>query len=402
MRLKSFLNEKFLRSEYKFGFELEAITKDYQHAISFISKYFKGDVKTDKSIKNYEKNETPFEFASSVYSFTPQNINNFIKLIEQLPKNNIRTNESCGFHIHLSYPFLDIVNTRWVIMNLAMDSKTQNLIKKFKEVDFFNEQYADTRFLEDLKEALKDEDYDRMSDILDNSKYRNLRIHPIGTLEWRGPRGDWLNSGSVKTIKEFVKVLLYLVNWINDVLDSKILYGTNITKNELIDNLNNFGIYLTFDKQKTLLSMIDYDAQDKSILSDIVKSNKWILDCTFNNGILKLKNNLLIMSNATWENGLWKNGIWENGIWYNGVWENGKWLNGEWYGGEWQNGIWYNGYWDVGKWIDGVWKNGEWGVGEIYSKKFKTFIKSTGINPKEFYELEKKYNNVKDLERKVI
>ena len=103
-----------------------------------------------------------------------------------------------------------------------------------------------------------------------------------------------------------------------------------------------------------------------------------------------------------WEYGIWKNGTWEDGIWRGGIWEDGIWKNGTWRGGTWQwgiweDGIWKNGIWKNGTWRGGTWKDGTWKDGIIFSKKFKSFVKSS-VNPEEFYKLEQTSETKEQLE----
>ena len=87
-----------------------------------------------------------------------------------------------------------------------------------------------------------------------------------------------------------------------------------------------------------------------------------------------------------WVNGIWKKGIWEDGYWKNGFWEDGYWING---------------FWENGTWGGGVWGSGIWGNGEIFSKKFDTFVKSK-ISPKEFYNIEYKVDTLEQLKDEVF
>lgn len=106
-----------------------------------------------------------------------------------------------------------------------------------------------------------------------------------------------------------------------------------------------------------------------------------------------------------WENGVWEKGYWKEGTWYNGVWKGGRWVDGEWWdgkflGGIWEKGIWNSGTFNGGKWVSGGWIDGNWIEGEIYSKRFRAFVKSK-VNPKKFKEIEKTCKKVEELQQKV-
>jgi len=105
---------------------------------------------------------------------------------------------------------------------------------------------------------------------------------------------------------------------------------------------------------------------------------------------------------GTWNDGAWYDGTWNDGAWYGGKWHMGTWKYGVWDGGTWYNGTWENGTWKYGTWENGTWNNGEWYSGTwkkgwIFSKKFKKFCFSK-VNPSKFYELEKKANDITELE----
>lgn len=94
--------------------------------------------------------------------------------------------------------------------------------------------------------------------------------------------------------------------------------------------------------------------------------------------------------------------IWENGNWFNdGIWENGIWIFGNFFKGIWKNGIWKGGVFDKaiwmnGTWEGGIWNKGVWNGGNILSKKFDKHIYSK-YNPKIFYHIEYKCNNLEEL-----
>jgi hypothetical protein len=110
------------------------------------------------------------------------------------------------------------------------------------------------------------------------------------------------------------------------------------------------------------------------LTEDLIRSHySWILNATFENVILGLKSENIVLYGGTWidgewaggiwETGIWKDGKWSGGFWKNGTWMNGTWLGGTWFSGEWQNGTWIDGEWKAGNWKDGVWKGGIWEAG---------------------------------------
>ena len=245
------LLETLLRSEFKFGFELEAYVhedklKHYNQSYEFddwassrvdddyendtihldddepdefyinyselysdlekeFSQYFGEDIDVyeDSSLS-----EGGFEFPTPPMNLTPLNIKKCIDFLDSLDKSQFKiyTNSSCGFHVHFSFPSISKEDMAWILCHVALDSKLQNELMFFttsfgNEFDFFNH-YASTDFLQDIESAIKTHDWEELSVWLNNEKYRVLRLHPQGTIEWRGPR-DFLETKNKQIIKEF-------------------------------------------------------------------------------------------------------------------------------------------------------------------------------------------------------
>ena len=164
---KQLLSERLLRSEFTFGFELEAIvqsgsslfddtyevfanTDDYddddfkdelktqigEYLDNFLDgwkshKYNKkihGKSKThgDSSIvigEDDDDDDFTFEYSSPVLEAVPDNFNRVITLLDSLKKKGIYTNESCGFHHHIKFGSMDYRDLVWVYVNLACDEQ---------------------------------------------------------------------------------------------------------------------------------------------------------------------------------------------------------------------------------------------------------------------------------------
>ena len=63
---------------------------------------------------------------------------------------------------------------------------------------------AKTSQRNEITKAIKEKNYTRVLRALSDDKYRLFRIHPYGTIEWRGPR-NFLDSNDFKIIKDFYK-----------------------------------------------------------------------------------------------------------------------------------------------------------------------------------------------------
>lgn len=212
-----------------------------------------------------------FEYATNKIPFNPQNIEKIYKSLTQLNDQGIYTNDSCGFHIHMSFPEIDKKMVAWILCCIAIDKQ---LIEDMLYLDTDNEGelylfdskldesgneidgYATIDFLNKLSFAIKENDYKKIDNILRNDKYRVLHIHgENGTIEWRGPRG-FLNYDDDKIIKAFILKWFKLVSRIAKMTQS-LTYssdGITINKEELLLHLSlkNFELNSPAEKNKRL------------------------------------------------------------------------------------------------------------------------------------------------------
>jgi hypothetical protein len=275
------LLEKYLASQFKFGFELEAYAKitdekfswymddaevdpdnDEELASYIIEKDIKDafdytdndelDIKSDGSIHITENDEYPFEWATPVMEFTPANLKKCINGLDTLHNYDFYTNDSCGFHVHLSFPDINDQDVIWIISKLSLDNKMIKKITHFKNFDFFNDEYASVEYLKKIGKCIKNSQIQDIIDLMNSTKYRLIRIHPQGTLEWRGPR-DFMDDYNKSTVYEFFKLLYELVRWMSNALSDneingmtkdnffKIIYGEHYEPNELISDFNSYS-----------------------------------------------------------------------------------------------------------------------------------------------------------------
>lgn len=215
-----------------------------------------------------------FEYATNKIPFNPQNIEKIYKSLIQLNDKGIYTNDSCGFHIHMSFPEIDKKIVAWILCCIAIDKQ---LIEDMLYLDTDDEGgelylfdskvdesgneidgYATIDFLNKLSFAIKENDYKKIDNILRNDKYRVLHIHDEnGTIEWRGPRG-FLNYDDDKIIKAFILKWFKLVSKIAKMTQS-LTYssdGITINKEELLSHLSlkNFELNSPAEKNKRLKS----------------------------------------------------------------------------------------------------------------------------------------------------
>ena len=271
------LLETLLRSEFKFGFELEgyvgkSILHNYlmyddepnyeENDENFDEDFFDGytsdnysglpDIDTDKlyeDLTEYFQNyfgkdievtqdgslnelNGGFEFPTPPMNLTPLNVKKCIDFLYSLKndKFEIYTDNSCGFHTHISFPNMSNKDMVWIICNIALDSNLIDNLLHFTSLnqnfDFFGK-WATTDFLYNIQNNIKDENWNELNKLLTNEKYRVIRIHPQGTLEWRGPR-NFLDEGNLQIIKDFFIKLLKIVTEISNIMDKKEI--NNISK----------------------------------------------------------------------------------------------------------------------------------------------------------------------------
>ena len=291
------LNERLLTSEFTFGFELEALLRanivedmevnedeDFDEQVrdnirSTIDGYFYpsgrhthgySDVTYDSSVRSYDDdNDFAFEYSSAVFDATPTNFKRVIDMLHTLDSNGIYTNDTCGFHHHLKFGTMSTEDLLWIYCNLATDPDTFTTFNKFKDYEF-NSEYSSISDLLYLGKELINRNWKSAANYLDDSKYRLFRIHPQGTLEWRGPR-NFLDKGNLQDIKDFYKLLNHLIGNIKNYMDSKYLNGTTITREKLFQEISP---YLPDETKKSMDEKITDETADR--LVDILKRKLYL------------------------------------------------------------------------------------------------------------------------------
>ena len=234
------LDEKLLTSEFTFGFELEAICNDSHicYSIDRIKEYIDdelvkgvdstqakklagksaihqdssvhGDVEDsdyDEEDEDREREELSFEYGSPIFPCTPFWFNKVVKTLRSMINNGFYTNDSCGFHHHLHFNGMTERDMVWIYCNLSMDDEMYNKFGSLEGVDgydynLYSNQWASRTAMKDLKAAVEADNWEGVLSELNTNKWRAFRIHPQGTLEWRGPR-DFMNRGNIDNINLF-------------------------------------------------------------------------------------------------------------------------------------------------------------------------------------------------------
>jgi len=206
-----------------------------------------------------------FEYSTPVMNFTPENIK---KTIDFLSKNIgvnrfFFTNSSCGFHHHLSFNGITGEDVAWIIAQLALDSEAREMFSKFNSDEntsyFFVTDYSSDEYLDYLKDAIKNMDFETISRYLNTEKFSLVNNHYNHTLEWRGPR-DFLNDENVNTIKKFYSQLWKIVRWMSNAQDKKSIDG--ISKENFLKGL------AKVNKGKPLNNYPHFKYAENHLLSD--------------------------------------------------------------------------------------------------------------------------------------
>lgn len=366
--------------EFTFGFELEAFydtihpgvfDSDIESSVEFIedtvlpiieSNGVFGKIVNDGSIEANKNTQIPFEFVSDPINFNSSNLQKLFKTLNSLKSNNIRTNSSCGFHFHVKYPNLSTDDMRWILACISTNSQYQDVTMNFKDYDFYNLEYASPEVYQELENAIESNDNSEIVGLLDHSKYQVLRIHPQGTLEWRGPR-NFLNAGNSEEIHDFIIHLYGYIRMIIRCLDQKSVGG--YTKREFYDLFKGVGKVKLNDDQINFIK--NYSGKEKEIAKDLVVYYPLILKVKFKSPpkIYFDNNNYYVEGDVI--NGYWNlplNVIYQKGTFSTAIFKNGY----------------FNGNWDPSSvWLNGVTGkdytyDGEKVINDVTPKKWEEFL----------------------------
>lgn len=262
------LDEALLTNEFSIGFELEGIVDHEQFPSTGLPGYHSGDearggakklldtlngtlglgegnIMRDSSVfpqgrvrtasgHEYRDDETGngwgFEYTSPVIKFTPTNLNKILKFLKGLKDIGVKTNQHCGFHTHISYPDISKKSIVWALFCIANDENMYREVEALDEgdykIEFSTQPYATNQMFKELQNLGDQLKNNRSASArVSNEKYLMMRIHPQGTLEWRGPR-NFINDGTEsKLIVDYLKKLHKVISFIADVVTRKEFNG---------------------------------------------------------------------------------------------------------------------------------------------------------------------------------
>ena len=296
------LLESLLMSEFTFGFELEAYinrdifwkyisdidnidnesmddeeyeeyessivnnynTDDYKPYFKYVAEYFSQWFGNDcKIVNDGSLGFGGFEFPTPPMNLTPANIKNCINFLMEIQKGpyKIYTDESCGFHVHFSFPHMNHQDMAWILCNIALNA--DDCLSDFSafikadgnQQQFFSKQWSDPTFLFNLQKAIKEENWTEVSKIISSEKYRLIRLHPQGTIEWRGPR-NFISKNGIQDITSFFYQVLKIAKHISNFMDETSINGMskeNFFKMINLENIEEKEKYYHPDKVVTLM-----------------------------------------------------------------------------------------------------------------------------------------------------
>ncbi len=263
LKEEEMLEEAKLSSEFSIGFELEGICDSNEPGLessgslpSYHSSNMptggakvlldllndrlglgKGKIERDGSLNTSGVDKTghswTFEYGSPIIPFNPTNMNKINKFLSGLKDIGVYTNDSCGFHTHISFKDITRDDVKWILFSIANDDE---LLSEVTEMQVEGEEpikfcgyYANDEWFRALKVNNGLENWSFNKDTRD--KYLIMRIHPdAGTIEWRGPR-NFINDGSnTGLIKNYIKKLWNLILKIGKIVDSKEYNGFKKTE----------------------------------------------------------------------------------------------------------------------------------------------------------------------------
>jgi hypothetical protein len=182
---------------------------------------------------NIDSSELSAEFGIGGSTGLPFNtktlmyIKNLMKLFFQ---EGGMTNETTGFHTHISYPDISAKELFWVLLNIAKDDKT---LEHYKNLFSLNTGFASYSDLNEANFILTKTNYDNLK-VLDLIKelfvsqkdkifYAFNIHHGHKTLEWRAVR----DIEDMSDVNNWIKVLNNFLNFINKAKDVEFIAGKN-------------------------------------------------------------------------------------------------------------------------------------------------------------------------------
>jgi hypothetical protein len=361
---------------FRFGFEFECSAPQRIESTDLIKGLpLEFKVSHDGSVRP-GRNHNGYELISLPVLLNPLTIAQARESIITLLKRGCRTNKTCGFHVHFSSYSLDYENICWVMMVLAGREDLLDRFIKFGKYEFEHNIYATRSLIQSIRKMCNRESCD-ISDVancISSDKNQVLRLHPQGTIEWRGPR-EFMNRRNFKIIDTFFRQLYHIAGLLDQITQVENVQIGNHTFTR--ENLRG---YLQKNPNHKRDNIRHYDGtpgrfnqdQDRTVLKEVFRRAPWLAKAKFTDARIGIDKTDGI---------IWKYGRWLSGTWFGGTWEGGSFSNSEWLDGDFKNGqfrqsIWHKGNWRSGyfeesefrsgHWFYGTWDGGVWGEDAIW------------------------------------
>jgi len=272
------MSRKHLLRDFTIGFELEGTYDRYNTNRDELANKLdnllggKGVMHSDGSLRAASGYLT-FEYSSPVIQYTPKNIKMVLNCLDQLPDLHVVINRTCGFHTHISFKGITRGDICWFMASSVANDTYKNFLKMGRTC-FYKQPYASSQFLDEAKRYLDGGYMTRFAQtIVSNEKYRSMRVHPQGTLEWRGPR-TFLNTNTHKKNVMFLKKLHSLILEINNSLDND--DAPMLVKQTFVDNFVNGNTSLTFKEMSEKTNRLFERLIQKPFLINTLPENVFV------------------------------------------------------------------------------------------------------------------------------
>lgn len=210
-------------NDFKIGVEIEGFYKDKVKFDSFISDLKETTPIDFKIIKDgslqSNKNGTSFEIPLGPFVYGDEKFMNVLKILNNSEKYSLYFNDTCGLHTHFSSDRFDEKSKMWILSCVALDKNMFEMLTfDYNKSKNYYKYSSDSDIIE-IKDAIANNEYGRLRLLLHKRKKRVLlRIHPQGTIEWRGPR---YNEDHID-LYDYTGRIDYFVSWMDYILDKKI------------------------------------------------------------------------------------------------------------------------------------------------------------------------------------
>lgn len=290
-----------------------------------LDKYFPDDApwikkQTTGFTSDGSLSEGSFEWRSPVMSVTPDAIAHCVAFLKHFKKDVGYVDDDCGFHTHISFSGISEDDAKWIMIKLSQDNEMLKKMERLTTIADRNKEYsamerepinfwsswAKTDYLYEIREALKENNIEKVANLLDATKYRALRIHPQGTLEWRCPRDFLSDDYSDEYIKSFFLSLYDFIAWMREALDSEV--EGDYDRQNLLELINSYDVHPFKNKKNTskykrLADRVSHYPETIYKLNNLpLKSSYELVDILYNEYGLSTLTDLIIKGKPIPEN----------------------------------------------------------------------------------------------------